>query len=566
MPNENDQTTTNGPVQQTPNQTTPNQTVQRTPNQTTTDGSVQQTSNQMASDQTNPSVDESINQTESMTKEEKEWWQSKLSQTTKNVTDDDMFDILDGQLAGIFGLPYQFSEIVDMPLTMEKKTTTTNKDGKEETVSTIKEGHIGRKYTEKIIGVAPVLFLSPGEPEFMEGFSATRMQMMASALATKMADIGGDDDASLKDILTTNGRYYTFKNNFNEYRKYVNLAIRSLANIMNIGSLTVPVPGSNVAMYLENFDIMLMLNKKFQKLFGTQTVIPFYVDAVTSISESFSNNTTESMISQQVNQFSRGARELRFLIGSSNSHSLARVARDVVEGLASVGGWAIGNAAAAVGYTNNLIDKVTGELGTTVAGGKLIFPEIWQDSQFSRNYSLEVKLRSPDPDPISIFLNIYVPLMLLICMAAPRQYNVGANSYISPFIVRATYKSVFNCDLGIIESLSITKGADNCWNAQGQPTSIDVSISLKDLYSYMFISKKFGLLVNTAQIDYLAMLAGVDYQEPETDRTNKLFFQIMGDTMIDAQTSLFGELAARANNLVNKVKYALGFRNWDVRR
>ena len=88
-------------------------------------------------------------------------------------------------------------------------------------------------------------------------------------------------------------------------------------------------------------------------------------------------------------------------------------------------------------------------------------------------------------------------IVLLILMSAPRYINNYANSYEAPFIVRAKYKSIYNWDLGIIQSLSITKGGSDRWNVMVQLYTADITIILKDLYSSIFISKMMGLIDNT---------------------------------------------------------------------
>ena len=200
-----------------------------------------------------------------------------------------------------------------------------------------------------------------------------------------------------------------------------------------------------------------------------------------------------------------------------------------------------------------MISRVAGELTTIVTGGKIVFPEIWSDSDYDRSYDINIKLRSPDPDPVSIFLNVYMPIVLLISMTAPRQIGNSSNSYEAPFIVRATYKSIFSCDMGIITSLSINKGGSGNWNSMGMPTSADVTISLKDLYGSMQISKRMGLLTNTAQMDYLATMAGVDLNEFEPTRQIRLASQIIGNTFNDWGDYAWGGIKATANKAGGKI-------------
>lgn len=441
------------------------------------------------------------------------------------------YDAVTSSLTGIFGMPYQFSEVVDPPI-----------DGD--------NSKIGRKYNEKILSVAPVLFLTPGEPAFMVGYKQSEKNDMAREIFGVLSDKDGDTST------LDEGRYYSFSSNFGQYKKYANTALRALAFYMGIEDCSVPIPGKDGEMdKLRNLDIERWMSNSFTKLFGAQTTLPFFLDAETSISEDFSNDTTESMISQTANGFSSTARELQFIMGSKDPGgllgSLSNAVTDVSSSLTS----AFGDVAEAV-TGKNLLTRMTSELSTIVSGGKIIFPEIWSGSSYSKSYSINMKFRSPDPDPVSIFINVYMPIVLLVSMTAPRQINASSNSYESPFLVRATYKSIFSCDLGIIQSLSISKGGSDRWNVMGQPVTADVSVTIKDLYSDMFISKAMGLIANTAQMDYLATMAGTDLNMFEPLRMLNLSRMILGDVPRDFASGLWGgfkrTLNQKAASLIGK--------------
>ena len=179
----------------------------------------------------------------------------------------------------------------------------------------------------------------------------------------------------------------------------------------------------------------------------------------------------------------------------------------------------------------------------------MIFPEIWDSSGFSRSYSITMKLRSPDPDPYSIFMNIYLPILMWVSAAAPHQLNNTANSYEAPFIVRATYKSIFSCDAGIISNLSISKASEDKWNAMGMPISVDLNIDIKDLYNTMFISKSQGIINNTAQLDYLALMAGVDMNDVDARRSLTLITSIYANKPMD----IFNNFVSRGRQNMNNV-------------
>lgn len=164
------------------------------------------------------------------------------------------------------------------------------------------------------------------------------------------------------------------------------------------------------------------------------------------------------------------------------------------------------------------------------------------DSDYDRSYSVDIKLRTPDADELSIYLNLIVPLIHLMALTAPRDFDAAtsSNGYVAPFLIRAYSRALFNIDLGIITSLNITKGGEANWAAASNlPTSIDVSLTVKDLYKSMYITKvesglRNGLglakfVANDAEMEQLMNLAGVNMTEAN---------------MISKKMSLYSGLAA----------------------
>ena len=441
-------------------------------------------------------------------------------------------------LASIFGMPYQFSEIVDPPYIYKSS------DGKD------KRSTIGNKFLEKIFSMASIIFLSPGEPEFLEGsLSKEMLDTWANALLT-----AGNGEPSIAGS-QEDGKFYGFKNTFVEYAKYVNTAVRGLSMFLGIGDLDIPIPGKeNKTIKLEKFYIEEFMGSEYERLFGSLMSIPFYIDAESSISDSFGNSTTESMVAQTVQPFTDQARELMYLTGSADSSGLARsLAQLMAKGIGSLNDTLQG-----VFNSKSILSRLGGEIHAIVGGGRLTCPEVWADSSYGKSYDINIKLRSPDPDPVSIFLNIYLPIILLICMTVPRQYELSSNAYSAPFIIRAVYKSIFNIEMGIIDSLNISKGGDGRWNEFGMPTSADVSFSIKELYNNTFISKGFGLIRNTAQLDYLATLAGNNLNEPEMFRRWRLFFILAKQVPADAVRGIRNAVSTKILSVMNRTARFFG--------
>ena len=186
----------------------------------------------------------------------------------------------------------------------------------------------------------------------------------------------------------------------------------------------------------------------------------------------------------------------------------------------------VSDAVNAILGTGNIFSSILNKAQTILAGGRMVFPEIWSDSSFGRSYSCSMKLISPSGDPLAVYLNILVPIYHLLAMCLPRQSI--QQSYFSPFLLRCYYKGLFNIDMGIMTGLSITKGAECEWTVNGIPTVADISFEIKDLYEGMFMSKAedpldFGILSNITELDYIANSCGININDQEVTRTFRLF-------------------------------------------
>ena len=400
-------------------------------------------------------------------------------------------------------MPYQFLPNTDIRLSGD--TTTEN---------------IGYEYAERIVERIPLLFLCPGKANFMTKFSKKNRTDVASAAIALNA---GLSTASLEDLLTTDGKYYTFEADKTSYYDYVNPMCRIAARYLDLQDIEIngtKLDNMNWNSYAEGGISIL-------GSFGDFGGVPFYVDADTSISESFGNSTSQSMLASTVNSVSDLGKELNFLLGYTPSalglDSI--VDTDVADNVEVVNKLLSGLG------ENSFLKNLTNHFATVASGGRLIFPEIWNDSTFSRSYNVEFKFNSPDPSTLSVYLNVLVPLFHLICLVAPQCIEANPNGYMNPFLVRGVYKGSFNIDMGIITDMSITKGAECQWTPEGVPTSITVSMSIKDLYQVMSITAtsptsgyKYDTLNNTALMDYIANLCGINIFRPEIGRIIDMWF------------------------------------------
>lgn len=435
-------------------------------------------------------------------------------------------------ILGIFGIPYQFMAHVDPRIRYDKVGTSE--------YLTLHSSP-GREYAHHIIQDMPVFFISPGLPNFATSFDPDEKSSIYDLILEFAGGLGNAVDTN--SLLSKQAKYYTFQYEIAQYYTFCNPACRIAALYMDVGDKTID------GRRLDNFDWLDYTTNSLSDLFNglsdiaSYVSIPFYIDSETQISESFSNDVTDSSLTSIVDSVSDIGREAMFILGYGNSALNAQVktlakmdnADDIRNSITDMfGSYAQGN-----GFLANVITQLT----SVATGGRLIFPKIWSDSSFSRSYDVTIKLRSPDMDKLSIYCNIIVPFIHLLCMALPRQIEENPNGFYSPFIVRALYKGFFNVDMGIISSLSVTKGDTGMWSPDGIPCSIDVNLTITDLYENISMTPtkatnfSYDTLDNTCFMDYIATLCGINIYLPEVGRTIRMW--------------MVNNLTGRASDLIN---------------
>ena len=241
---------------------------------------------------------------------------------------------------------------------------------------------------------------------------------------------------------------------------------------------------------------------------GADKFIGFRIDKSVDSSESLSNNSGESSVAQFLNGISQSGRDRMFTISGGNMADLGSIGNFITESVTGlIGGvidsFGIGGAAKAL---------MTGS-------GYADIPEVYQGSSFSKSYSFNFSLRAPAGDPVSIMQAIYVPLACLLAGTLPR--SVGRNAYTSPFLIRAYCKGMFAIPLGIIDSMTVRRGASEFgWSVGQLPTVIDVSFTIKDLSPIMHVPMPstipslvdiFGQ--NSSFQEYMLTLSGMGLNE-----------------------------------------------------
>ena len=320
-----------------------------------------------------------------------------LSAWTTASNDAQALELSFNSACAMMGMPYQFLPWVDRRVT-----------GNKNVMADIK--YIGRKYAEKIAIRSPMLVLQPGKAHFMAGASNEEKEGVLGALA-------GDQDSVnnvLADETANPHRYYSFALDHMNYNKYVNTLCWACAANLNLRNTTYNAVGDNGRTMSknkfmgrdidDNVDGVYTFSEAFTSTLKYTGAIAFYINSDSQISESIATTTGQSQLAEKVNGISDIAREIQFVLGTNG-----RVA-DVVSGMGKLGAngleAAISGLASSFTGSGSLLSTIGESIGTIIAGGKMIFPEIWQDTQFSRSYSIDIKLVSPDNDDLSIYHNI----------------------------------------------------------------------------------------------------------------------------------------------------------------
>jgi len=439
----------------------------------------------------------------------------------------------------LFGLPYQFIDTVDPRM---------------DDVS----GIIGKNFIEKVITDAPTVMLIPGKAKFLpgntnkQGTSHALLEAANGNIGPLITGMSGDVD----DVL----RYYDFEEDYTTYMKYVNSMCRTVAVFLELkeqingqslqsfdwrdyrwnadkyhsGALSLgsyawnsflntlqhgggaffnSLMGNTVDMRIDDTHVDPNENNS-TKIQGTSNFVQFYVDPSSGSSQSLANSTSASQIKSAMDTASSAMKEFQFVANSAGigMEGLNELTDSGLDALAeSLGG---GN-----GQFSTVMNQLLSAGKSVIKGENIILPEVYQGSDYGIDYTIDIHLRSPYGNKYSIFIDVLVPLLHLIALCMPKQST--SNTYGSPFLIKAYYPGVFNCNLGIVESLQITKpSSEDAYSIDGLPMEVDVQLRIKDLYSDLSMSPSNEVELfrnNTSLIDYLATLSGLDLIAPMTD-------------------------------------------------
>lgn len=465
----------------------------------------------------------------------------------------------------LFGLPYQFTPYCDY-----RTYSTSNKN---------KISLVGRKFLENVMLEAPVVTIIPGQPLYLP--SAKNKQSVSQGLLSA----ANGNLSVLFQALSNEGnineklRYYDFKQDYYTYMKYVNIMCQVAAAFLDLEDRDIDgIPltaydwknyrwnnsayktsvanitaaagdgfvdglkalGSRAVNAIDNLLHSETQDKKVNAFVDTGdksfmesledvltqvNFVQFYVDSSSGASETASNRTTQSKLQGIFDSADEFLKEISFIVNSGGT-DLEKFGQYAAEGGAAML-QSLNNSFSQGGGITGFFDRFLSSAKNVLVGETMIFPEIYQRSDFEKSYNIIVNLNAVYGNKMSYYIDLLVPLFHMLCLAIPKQTT--ANTHGSPFLIKAYYPGSFSCNLGIVSSITIDKSGGS-YTADGLPTSIKVTLSIVDLYSDLSMTPTGDVilfLANSSLIEYIATSCGVNLTTPQLINRAKYFTTVI---------------------------------------
>ena len=429
----------------------------------------------------------------------------------------------------LFGGPIMFTDAVDPHLDFD--------------------GNImGRMTAQRIMHDPTIISLTPGKVKFSSGLQGDGADQLQKYIMDEDHDQSTLNGLS-EDQFASDKLLYTFEQDYNNYMNYVNLIARVIAVFMGIGNESVRLPSADgtsidTGKKYSVFDWRRFQNKEgevpdesgsnflaevMSDLATNIQYVHFYGQNNSSYSEETSTSTRTSSIESQIESTFGGndmIKDFAFLSGLSGD------ATDAVDSL-------IANS----GLQEQGFGALLSQAKDYLKGGKMVFPQMIDQSTYGKSISLSFKFLSPSGDPESVFINCMLPLAHLMGFAMPRQ--IGPNTYTYPFLVRCFVRGWMNCEMGVVTSFRVQRGGqeDTQYNVFNQATEIDVSMDITPLYNVMYISKTtdgVNFFKNTGLQEYLGTLSGLNMKGDVLSMQKQLVVMLGQGFVYDIKANIKG--------------------------
>ena len=474
----------------------------------------------------------------------------------------------------LFGVPYQFTETVD-PRNSNVNNT------------------VGLNFMKNILQEAPVITIIPGRPIYLPSHSDEKSVTAALLDAADKGSSAVFRNLNRAGELASNEvRLYDFKKDYVNYMNTVNFYCRVGASWLGVQNYQLYDTINKKSTYLNKFDwknykwytgqtgatgvlsklVHTSNNPELSNmenevedtgdladvLEGNQ-YIQFYVNPDGTGEDSFGNDTKESAFKNIFDSVSNNEiiKELSWMM---QSNAFGEGASDVYNSLDDAGNafsGFIGDTLSGPGGTTSAMGSVLSSIfnmsGNILKGDNVVIPNVYQNSRYNKaSFNVSINLRTPYGNILSYYLNIFVPLMHLLPLVAPRQSS--ANTYNCPFLVKAWIEGSNTCNLGLVTSMTVSRD-QSTRSIDGLPSSVTVNLTFEDLYSDLSITPSSALnikyfLANTPLVDYLATNCGMSLTAPNLKKKIDVYTTGYGNILGDVIPNARSVIDTGASNLI----------------
>lgn len=491
-----------------------------------------------------------------------------------NYIDTTIMNIPLGRLVFVHGMPFQYTYLTD------RRNYSTQQYGKssipdEVSVLRVEDGNedmYGRTFAREIVANMPICTVVPGVPKFMTnvkeglfGFGGGEDDARNNWIPLWSDLTDNELEGAIQNLLETNDntyQYYTMEINTRDYFNYVNALCWTSAKFMDLTDFEYHGTTCDKIDWGEYNSAASQDYTAFEEVLGVDGGVSFAFDPLSSITDSLTNSTQESQFSGMLNGLSSKARELEFMLGYGTGQQFEFINSEDYEAAISK----LSDNSGITGAVSNFANRAKDLFMNTAHGMNIRFPELWQDSQSTKSYSIEMHFIAPYATAFCKWRYVLVPFFHWFCLAAPRSDETITN-YQRPFLIRAFSKGYFNVEMGIIESISWKRYGDgDMISSNGIPTQIDVTVDFRDLYQQLAMSKfgnttldfsQIGIFFNnTGLMDLIGTLSGVDVNRISLGERISLYASSAAGALSATGRNFMRHFSDRTQNLAQR--YLLG--------
>ncbi|MFW6014959.1 MAG: hypothetical protein ACOCRK_00815 [bacterium] len=312
-------------------------------------------------------------------------------------------------------------------------------------------------------------------------------------------------------------KLFGFKNAMAEYWKYVDILAGIAAKMMGVDTMARDIfdgVSHFSEMHWGEFKSKFINYSMSRKASGEGDTkkfwqyVPFYNNGIVESSEIIGNMVGQSSVEGMINNIpgKQYLSEVSFITGADVSREIENVNTDSINESMDTG--AMGS--------SGLGGILSGSVSTL--GVNVQLPDVWKDSSYDKTYNVKFKFSTPHGDPLSVYMNLIVPICHLLPLVTSRRIGTS-NTYTSPFMLRIFSKGMMNCDMGMATAININRHPENI-SIDGLPTEIDVMMTIKDLYAMMNMPQKpnvSGVIKTAGLMGYLGTLCGYNMNKPDPE-------------------------------------------------